>query len=184
MTNPFPIGESQLLSITGGPSLTLDSCAFDASEFAGLGYWRKDQSPWLEPDYSIYGTFISRSKAYRVKQEFEWALKLTAAEFFTLKAIIQLQQNRLNLRIAGSEIKLQDKRLVWLEQTPRVRAKVLTPVITEIPPAGFEYMWAIYNIYVTEFTEEFFYAHGSSYWKVSLKAVEADLTVPGAEDFP
>lgn len=173
----FPIGYSQQISSPGGIILSLGSRAF-SPDFNVIGYKRNIRKDYLKSvTHQLIGTPTIIGVRHPRYFEFEWELLLTAEEYQLLYAMWIEQTDAINSYSSDIRVKLFDARQVLLVRSPRQRAKILNtalPLDTPEPPANFEYIWPIFNIFITELEETAFILSKSLY-KVRLKANELTI---------
>lgn len=142
----FVIGTTQTLSI-GSLSLTLTREDYDGGELSSLGYTRtKDVAHQMAAAETFYGASLVDGPFFTAKHQFAWGLQLLPAKVFPLIAIWEEQQHRIKTQQADVAIRLLDQRLVFMERSPRIRAKVGTVSGAITPPTGYEFFWAQFDI--------------------------------------
>ena len=180
---PFVIGTTQTLSI-GALSLTLSSNDYDGAEYAGVGYTRiKDPAHLMSAAESFYGASLVDGPFFRAKHQFAWGLNLLPDKLMLLVAIWEEQQHRIKTQQSDVAVRLHDQRLVFMERTPRIRAKVGTLSGAPTPPTGFGFFWAQFDIILEVGSDlsAWNFRVSDDLFKVKFAARELDL-VPTSED--
>jgi|GEM_PF-6257051 len=180
----FPIGESQTLSI-GSLSLVLDRNDFDADQDNVIGYQRIENIQQQSVvSKSLHGTSLIKGVCFPTEFIFKWNLQLSTAKMWQLKAIYDEQQYRCKNQVSSCQVRLWDKRIIFMGRNPRNRAKVGDMVFYPAP-VGYSFFWAQFNIMLeigTDFSNLFLkYNQEDLLFKVKLVATEMDI-VPLAED--
>lgn len=177
------IGTTQILSI-GSLSLSLTSEDYDGGQYSGLGYVRiKDISQQMAAAESFHGATLVDGPFFTAKHQFAWGLQLLPTKLFTLIAMWEEQQHRIKTQQANFAIRLQDRRILFMERSPRIRAKSGTVTGAIAPPTGFEFFWPQFNIILEAGSDlmEWYSRPSDDLIKVKISARELEL-VPTTED--
>lgn len=181
----FPIGENQTLSI-GSLSLTLEWDNFNADGDNAWGYKRIEvieQQATLSN--SLYGSSIIEGNFFEPKHQFEWSLYLDRDKAQLLYALWKEQQYRARNQQADLAIQLLDTRLAFLGRNPRDRAKIGSVISDPVPPTGFSYFWAQFDVFLELGTDflNWYLTSSDHLFDGKIKGRELSI-IPTTEDLP
>lgn len=180
MANIFPIGLGQQLVSRDGLLFEINESAHDYTTDLGLiGYSRTIKKDYLKSVvHQINGTPNVQGVRHQRYFTFEWALQISPARYDILSAMWYEQTDRINTYATDVGIKLYDARQVLLVRSnPRQRAKLLNvplPIDTPTPPVGYEYIYPLCNILITDLNIEP-YILPNGLFRVNIKADELSI---------
>lgn len=182
----FPIGNIQQIEI-GSLTLTLNRENFIADSNSGqFGYTRDyEPSSIAEAEQLLLGHTALKSNTSWIPYEFSWSLLLDRDKYFTLKAIIEEQQNRIVANNANCGVIVRDGRFSMIEVAPQNRlswSPVSQPITSADYPPGFVGYWPVFSVLLRP-TKNWATLWGytsptTPYISVELTAIELNILPP------